>query len=453
MYGVGLDSRIDIFCPGGAVRSNPFTYGNPISDPHRFFGRSREVEQIFGRLRNKEFESSSLVGDRRIGKTSLLNYLAAPGIRAAHDLGPECYSFVYVDLQMVDEAMGPQQLWRQLLKLMRRQCADRGITEVLAALEKRERLDAFDLDELFQEVDDKGQHVVFLLDEFEQVTRNANFGPDFYYGLRSLVIHHKVALVTSSRLELVELCHSDAVKSSPFFNIFANINLRLFSYTDCQLMVSQSLSETAVQFSEPEMEQVLDLAGLHPYFLQAACCMLYESHQMGLGEAARRDFLAEQFRAEAIPNIVDYWDNSSDYEKIALTAAALLEPTAEPIRGFTLKDLHGVFSRGESCIERLEKRGLVMSCDARYRLFSSVLGPWILNQIAAELNEEQSYHDWLERNSGSVERITGKPGGQLREILPKIGARYRHLIITWASDPQAVAALAVLLKTVLALVN
>ena len=93
----------------------------------------------------------------------------------------------------------------------------------------------FDLDELFQEVDDKGLHVVFLLDEFERVTENVNFGPDFYYGLRSLMIRHKVALVTSSRLELIELCHSEAVKSSPFFNIFANINLRLFSDADWQL--------------------------------------------------------------------------------------------------------------------------------------------------------------------------------------------------------------------------
>jgi hypothetical protein len=46
------------------------------------------VEQIFGRLRNEEFESSSVVGDRRIGKTSLLNYLADPSIRAnTMDLG------------------------------------------------------------------------------------------------------------------------------------------------------------------------------------------------------------------------------------------------------------------------------------------------------------------------------------------------------------------------------
>jgi len=66
------------------MRHNPFTYGNPISDPHRFVGREREVGQIFGRLRNEEFESSSLVGDRRIGKTSLLKYLADPGVREAH---------------------------------------------------------------------------------------------------------------------------------------------------------------------------------------------------------------------------------------------------------------------------------------------------------------------------------------------------------------------------------
>ena len=435
------------------MRSNPFTYGNPISDPRRFFGRAREVEQIFGRLRNEEFESSSVVGDRRIGKTSLLNYLADPGVRAAHGLGPEHYNFVYVDLQMLDEAMGPEQLWRRLLVLMRRHCADDGISAVLAALEGRERLDTFDLDELFQEVDDKGQHVVFLLDEFERVTENPNFGPDFYYGLRSLVIHHRVALVTSSRLELIELCHSEAVKSSPFFNIFANINLRLFFFADCQLMVSRSLSGTAVRFSEPEMEQLLDLAGLHPFFLQAACCLLYEAHQMGFDDSARKDFLARNFRAEAIPHIVDYWDKSGDYEKIVLTAAALLERIVKPTQGFSLEELQKVFSRGGSCVERLEKRGLLMPCDARYRLFSSVLGPWILNQIAAELSEEQSYHEWLAENSRAVERITGKHDRLLREILPKIGTRYRQLIITWASDPQSVAAMADLLKNVLTLVS
>jgi hypothetical protein len=427
--------------------ANPFTYGNPISDPRRFFGRAREVEQIFGRLRNEEFESSSVVGDRRIGKTSLLNYLADPGIRAAHGLEPERYSFFYVDLQMVDEGMGPEQLWRRLLVLMRRHCPAPGIAGVLATLERCDRLTTFDLDELFQEVDDNGLHVVFLLDEFERVTGNVNFGPDFYYGLRSLMIRHKVALVTSSRQELIELCHSEAVRSSPFFNIFANINLRLFSYADWQQMVSQSLDGTGVRFSDTEMEQVLDLAGLHPYFLQAACCMLYESHQMGLSEAARKDFLAANFRSEAIPHITNYWDNSGDYEKIVLIAAAVLEQASPHTREFSLGDLQGVFSRSEPWVERLAKRGLLMPCGARYRLFSSVFGPWILHQIAAEFSEERNSHEWLAEN-GWAERFTGQHAA-LKEILPKIGARYRQLIIAWASDPQTFTAVAGSLRNVL----
>jgi len=68
---------------------------------------------------------------------------------------------------------------------------------------------------------------------------------------------HGVALVTSSRQELIELCHSDAVRSSPFFNIFANVNLRGFSPSDYQLMISRSLNGTSVQFSEEEIQQIL----------------------------------------------------------------------------------------------------------------------------------------------------------------------------------------------------
>ena len=327
------------------MAGNPFTYGNPISDPRRFFGREREIEQICGRLLNHEFESSSLVGDRRIGKTSLLNYLADPAVRTAHGLGLDPYIFVNVDLQALDETIRPEQLWRRFLTLMDRHCSDERISEMLRALDPSDPLDAFALGDIFQQVDEMGKYVVFLLDEFEHVTANQNFGPDFYYGLRSLVIHHKVALVTSSRLELVELTHSKAVKSSPFFNIFANINLRLFSTEESRGLISQLLSDTPVQFTEVEIGQVFDLAGPHPYFLQAASWSLYDSYQRGLDEKARYDHMHEHFRREAIPQLIGYWDNSDDYEKIVLTAAALLEYTTRS-RELSLADICRLFTRG-----------------------------------------------------------------------------------------------------------
>jgi hypothetical protein len=438
---------------------NPFTYGNPISDPQRFIGREREVEQIFGRLRNAEFESSSLVGDHRIGKTSLLKYLANPEVREAHGFKSGRYCFVYVDLQVVPQSMDPDRLWRRLLILMRQQCADRGVREIVADVLKRDELDPFELGDLFQQVDDNGQHVVFLFDEFERVTANPNFGPDFFFGMRSLAIQHKVALVTSSRRELVDVCSSPEVRSSPFFNIFANIRLRMFSQAEYELLVERALAQTEVVFTEPELDSVVALAGLHPYFLQVACHKLFDAYERGLDPTARHDFLVDGFKADAVPHISDYWDKSGDFEKITLTASAMLERTAAAGQGislpawFTLGELQRVFSRVEPWVELLSNRGLLMTNGDRYRLFSSVAGPWILTQIAAELNEEQTYHEWLTRHQAAVDRVSGKHGGMLRELLPKIGPRYRNLIITWASDPQAVVAMTTLLKSVLSLVR
>ena len=181
--------------------------------------------------------------------------------------------------------------------------------------------------------------------------------------------------------------------------------------------------------------------------------MLYESHQKGLDETARTSFLMDDFRDEAIPHLVDYWDNSDDYEKIVLTAAALLGQSPKFMREFSLQDLQALFTRSEPTVRRLAKRGLLMSRDGSYRLFSSMLGPWVLSQITAELSEEQSYHEWLAENKGPVEQITGRQGGLLKEILPRIRGRYRQLIITWASDPQTLAATVSLLNNALTLVK
>jgi hypothetical protein len=434
------------------VRGNPFTYGNPISDPRRFVGREYEVRQIFSRLSNKEFESSSVVGDHRIGKTSLLKHVANPRVWSTQVLGSKLYSFIYVDLAIVDAQTEPAQLWRHLLALVQQNCTDPRTAGLLEKMLDHERLQSFELDRLFCRTDDLGHHVVFLLDEFERITDNENFGPDFYNQLRSYAIQHKIALVTSSRQELIRLCRDDRVKSSPFFNIFANINLPVFSHVDFELMVSQSLDGTSIKFSSSEMTEVLDLAGLHPYFSQAACHMLFESYGIGVVEpVARRDFLTRRFRAEAIPHIENYWDNSSDEERIVLTAGALLERTSKSAREFSLEALQQLYGRGDQFVEVLEKRGLLMSRGSRYWIFSSVVGPWIISQITAELSEEQSYQQWLAKkeNKDSVEKLTGRPGKRLRESLPKISSRYRHLFITWASDPKSVASLADLLQTVL----
>lgn len=447
-----MELKTDDFLPGENVQgNNPFTYGNPIRDPSRFFGRVREAEHIFSRLRNPEFESSSVVGDRRIGKTSLLNYITADETRRAYGLDDDSCIFVYADLQMVGAEMESSHLWRQLLASLFERCRDRddAIASDLKALLRRDQLKIYDLDAFFRKADARGIRVVFVLDEFERITGNPNFSPEFYFEFRSLAIHRKVALVTSSRLELVELCHSDDIKSSPFFNIFANVNLKMFSEFEFEALVVKSLADTETRFTAAEIEHVKALAGCHPYFAQVACFLLYEAYHQDLDASARYDMVEAGFRAEAAPHFSDLWEKSGDSHKIVLTAAALLERRHGQVSGIVLADLKRVYSRAEASLAGLERRGLVMETGSGFRLFSSALGPWLIEQIVAESSDRRTFREWLDQNQDARSRVRGWRNRSLRRILPKVGAGYRQMILAWASDPKSVVAMLDLLKSAL----
>jgi hypothetical protein len=86
------------------------------------------------------------------------------------------------------------------------------------------------------------------MDEFEYVTQNPNFQSDFFGGLRALAIHQNLVLVTSTRRELVDLCHSDEIKGSPFFNIFASVILRPFLPDEAEGLVEAYTAEVGFHY-------------------------------------------------------------------------------------------------------------------------------------------------------------------------------------------------------------
>ncbi len=57
---------------------NPFICGKPVPI-RRFVGRRSEVDRVFGRLCNGE--STAIVGEPHIGKTSMLKYIADESTR------------------------------------------------------------------------------------------------------------------------------------------------------------------------------------------------------------------------------------------------------------------------------------------------------------------------------------------------------------------------------------
>jgi len=426
---------------------NPFTYGNPISEPSRFFGRQREVEQIYSRLRNREAESSSIVGERRIGKTSLLNYLAHPDVRRKFGAESPRYVFIYSDLQMVADSITPERLIRRIMQQLVLQASDEDVQQAAEELRQAEFIDNFALADMFDVIDRKDAHVVLLLDEFEKVTANSNFGPDFFYGLRSLAIQNNLTLVTSSQRELIELTHSEIIKSSPFFNIFANINMRLFLEQEARELISASLHESGVLFSPSETDRLFYLAGFHPFFLQAACYFLFEAYRLDINAAERLPYMDREFQQEAAPHLNDYWFNSRDHEKIVLAALAILENKAgSDIREIKLDQLKKLYPRSEQTLVQLEKRCLVVRKNESYHLFNASFSRWILRELSGD-EDELSYEEWLQTKGDPLEKLESRAKRELSEILPQFSARYRDLLISWVSDPRNLVAVAGLLKS------
>ena len=76
--------------------NNPFVNrGKPIRQPEQFYGRANEVKEIFRYLHGGQ--SISIIGPRRIGKTSLALFILALDVFQEYGFLSNEVCFVYFD--------------------------------------------------------------------------------------------------------------------------------------------------------------------------------------------------------------------------------------------------------------------------------------------------------------------------------------------------------------------
>jgi replication-associated recombination protein RarA len=78
---------------------NPYIAGDPVGETHAFIGRTDILNELFNMLNHPKHNAIVLYGQRRIGKTSVLQYLQAELIAKGN------YCPIYFDLQ--DKATWP----------------------------------------------------------------------------------------------------------------------------------------------------------------------------------------------------------------------------------------------------------------------------------------------------------------------------------------------------------
>lgn len=244
---------------------NPFFFAGKITNPDHFVGREKELKKIFNYLdttHTGQIQHVSVVGQRRIGKSSLLYHLSQ--IYSTQIPGHKNYRFVYLDL----DNPHCHTLFGLLHHILER------LDLPAPAQPTLERF--YDLIE--QEHEKKKIWHVFLMDEFEHLPeRAAEFTDPFYDSLRSLGNNNIVGLVTASQRKLQELAAQGKL-TSPFFNIFHQVDLKDFTDAESQALLERGRKSDR-PFTEYECKQIIKLAGNHPACLQLAANAVYEARE------------------------------------------------------------------------------------------------------------------------------------------------------------------------------
>lgn len=337
------------------VRRNPYLNRVMIQNPEDFYGRKREVRKIFSRLDAPQPQCISVVGDRRIGKSSLLNHVFNEGVRRKHMTQADKSVFVFMDFQS-NHCKDSTGFIRLLLSGLPAEC--RG------GQSANDSPSFTDLEVAAANLDSQGRRLLVLMDEFERITNNDAFEQVFFSNLRSLANLYNVAYVTSSYAELQDLCHTREISDSPFFNIFSNLPLGPFRPETAAELVRDP-SERQGTPLERHTDRLVALAGLRPMNLQIACSCLFDAVQGDAADEVDWDEVIRNFREEILPHYEFVWKRLSDSERETLTRLASGKAVAR---------------QQEHLCGDLRKRGLITSEGSGTRIESEAFRDFILEQ-------------------------------------------------------------------------
>ncbi len=240
--------------------TSPFSDRSMITDPTRFFGRTRELRAIFNALAAQKPQCVSIIGQRRIGRSSLLKHVEQ--IYQNHLPQPTRYHFAYLDVSH-DTCRTPHEFYAEAAQ---------------ALLGKPyESLAPHQCDDLLIPTTGSPRpRYVLLLDEFNALQRRCEqFDDDFYDGLRARANDGDLTFVLASHLRLHEVAVQNNFTST-FFGIFTPVFLEEFSLSEARTSV---LRQTAKPLRDQDFRVVMGWLNspYHPLKLNIAADLIWQN--------------------------------------------------------------------------------------------------------------------------------------------------------------------------------
>lgn len=391
------------------MKASPYLNRHPIRHPDDFFGREEDVRWLLERLTHPGVpQCCSITGLRRIGKSSLLNFLAHPEgafQRYAADFpSPDQLLLIYADLSL--DSVGDQQdgelvtsltlghMFRALKRKVRKLLPDYDFPSLSRSSDWQDTLEH--LDDLLHELKEANYHVIFLLDELDVAERWPAYLTN---ALRSLVMEHHVAYVTASLRPLFELFEEG--RASPLYNLFSTHPLGLLDRAQARALLVTPAERAGVSWSEALTEALLDAVGGHPDLVKMTGDHLWNLIK-NEGQEPPAAVVLDDLGADAHALFTSIWGHLLPAERVGVAALACGRGTQE------ISDV----------LPALQQRAILVEAESeRPRLFGHLFADWVRRQPEAEQIDDTPYLEgrWIIING---ERCQLTPNeAKLAEIL------------------------------------
>lgn len=272
---LNLIERPPVFIP---IEKNPYTTGTPIHDSHMFYGREIDLAYLQKNLMRSTQTLMVLYGQRRSGKTTLLNQLAHTNLLAQHVP-------VMIDMQGISYGLNASKLffsisyaiYKALLKKglsipepLRRDFYDQSDSHPDPTFSFERFLDSLDL--ILED-----RKLILLLDEFEVLENQVKKGelrPEIFEYLRSLMQErHTIHFLLSGTHRIEELTRN---YWSVFFNIALHYRLPgKISSEGAELLITEPVAGY-LEYEAQVVNKIRLLTADQPYLIHLVCRALID---------------------------------------------------------------------------------------------------------------------------------------------------------------------------------
>jgi tetratricopeptide (TPR) repeat protein len=378
---------------------NPYVAGNPVGDSPAFIGRADVLRGVLRVLRHPQENAIVLYGQRRIGKTSVLQELEATLPKKGG------YRPILFDLE--SKAQWP--LERVLQELAQKISDQLGQPKPDLRDNPKTTFCQVWLPELLNSLS-QDTSLVLLFDEFDVLAdpKSEKAGAAFFPYLRDLLTTNQKRLnsvfVIGRKVDDLTNIALSLFKNTPALRV------SLLSHEDTVKLIRLSETNKSLDWSKDAIEKVWQLTSGHPFFTQRLCSNVWEffyddNSNKPLKATVENVELAISETLSASRNALEWlWNGLPPAERVVISALA--EAGTKTITEKELEQLlhesgvRVVIRELRNAPHLLQEWDLIEPVDGGYRFLVELLRRWIadykpLSRVQEELDRIEPVADHL----------------------------------------------------------